>query len=110
MTEDASRWVVGWVRADFGLDLATLDEVTHGADQHARLWLGQAADGSRYAVKLSGGGTPAGLVVMAYLAGQGCRASRRRCVPPMGGCAVSATAAASRWCRGCPTTGHWTVR
>ncbi|MEH1166809.1 aminoglycoside phosphotransferase family protein [Micromonospora sp. CPCC 205539] len=63
--------VVRWVRVDFGLDLTTLDEVTHGADQHARLWLGQTADGTRYAVKLSGGGTPAGLVVTAYLAGQG---------------------------------------
>ncbi|MDG9676140.1 hypothetical protein [Micromonospora sp. DH14] len=33
--------------------------------------MGRAADGGRYAVKLSGGGTPAGLVVTAYLAGQG---------------------------------------
>ncbi|MFF4880643.1 phosphotransferase enzyme family protein [Micromonospora sp. NPDC000668] len=71
MIEDASRQVVGWVRADFGLDLTTMDEVTHGADQHARLWLARAADGARYAVKLSGGGTPAGLVVTAHLAGQG---------------------------------------
>ncbi|MET8230582.1 phosphotransferase [Micromonospora sp. NPDC005298] len=60
--------VAGWVRADFGLDVATLDEVTHGADQDARLWRALAGDGTRYAVKLSGGGTPAGLTVTAYLA------------------------------------------
>ena len=71
MTRDISRQVVGWVRADFGLDLSALGEVTHGADQHARLWRAQASDGRRYAVKLSGGGTPAGLLVTEYLAGQG---------------------------------------
>ncbi|SCF15532.1 spectinomycin phosphotransferase [Micromonospora coriariae] len=71
MIEDATRQVTGWVRTDFGLDLTRVDEVTHGADQHARLWLAHAADGNRYAVKLSGGGTPAGLVVTAHLAGQG---------------------------------------
>ncbi|PWR04939.1 aminoglycoside phosphotransferase [Micromonospora acroterricola] len=48
-----------------------MDEVTHGADQHARLWQARTADGAGYAVKLSGGGTPAGLVVTAHLAGQG---------------------------------------
>lgn len=110
MIEDASRQVVGWVRADFGLDLTTMDEVTHGADQHARLWLARAADGARYAVKLSGGGTPAGLVVTAHLAGQGCRAFPRRCVPATGGCAVTATAAASRWCPGSRTIGRSTAR
>ncbi|MBQ0902255.1 phosphotransferase enzyme family protein [Micromonospora sp. U21] len=71
MLEDATQQVAGWVRADFGLDLTLLDEVTHGADQRARLWRAHAADGTRYAVKLSGGGTPAGLVVTAHLAGQG---------------------------------------
>ncbi|MDG4758403.1 aminoglycoside phosphotransferase family protein [Micromonospora sp. WMMD710] len=63
--------VIGWVRSDFGLDLTTLEAVTHGADQHARLWLARAANGTRYAVKLSGGGTAAGLAVTAYLAEQG---------------------------------------
>ncbi|WP_410812614.1 phosphotransferase enzyme family protein [Micromonospora sp. 067-2] len=71
MIDDTSRQVAGWVRADFGLDLTTVDEVTHGADQHARLWRASCADGARYAVKLSGGGTPAGLVVAAHLAEQG---------------------------------------
>ncbi|MEV4658588.1 aminoglycoside phosphotransferase family protein [Micromonospora sp. NPDC049301] len=71
MIEDATGLVTGWIRTEFGLDLARLDEVTHGADQRARLWLAHTADGTRYAVKLSGGGTPAGLVVTAHLAGQG---------------------------------------
>lgn len=68
--DDAAGQVTGWARTDFGLDLTDLDEVTHGADQHARLWRAHAADGTRYAVKLSGGGTPAGLVVAAHLAAQ----------------------------------------
>lgn len=70
MIEDVPRQVADWVRADFGLVVSAMDEVSHGADQHARLWLAQASDGARYAVKLSGGGTPAGLVVTAYLAAQ----------------------------------------
>ncbi|MEU7846778.1 phosphotransferase enzyme family protein [Micromonospora parva] len=71
MAQDVVRQVVERVRAGFGLRLSTMERVNHGADQHARLWLAQAADGGRYAVKLSGGGTPAGLVVTAHLAGQG---------------------------------------
>ena len=60
--------VRGWVEEDFALDLVSMDEVEHGADDKAQLWRGNAADGARYAVKLSGGGTPAGLVVTAHLA------------------------------------------
>ena len=60
--------VRGWVEEDFALDLVSMDEVEHGADDNAQLWRGNAADGARYAVKLSGGGTPAGLVVTAHLA------------------------------------------
>ncbi|MFE0528237.1 phosphotransferase enzyme family protein [Micromonospora parva] len=71
MAQDVVRQVVERVGTGFGLRLSTMERVSHGADQHARLWLAQAADGGRYAVKLSGGGTPAGLVVTAYLAGQG---------------------------------------
>ncbi|CCH18109.1 phosphotransferase enzyme family protein [Micromonospora lupini] len=71
MARDVSRQVAGWVRADFGLDLSTLDEVTDGADEHARLWRARTSEGRRYAVKLSGGGTPAGLIVTAHLAAQG---------------------------------------
>ncbi|MCG5462264.1 phosphotransferase [Micromonospora sp. MED01] len=71
MVQDVTRQVAEQVRTGFSLQLSAMELVTSGADQHARLWLAQAADGSRYAVKLSGGGTPAGLVVSAYLAGQG---------------------------------------
>jgi len=56
------------VREDFDVDLVSMDEVGHGADESAELWRGTAADGSSYAVKLSGGGTPAGLLVPAHLA------------------------------------------
>ncbi|MET8093662.1 phosphotransferase [Micromonospora sp. NPDC005220] len=71
MMRDVARQVAEQVRTSFGLRLSMMERITHGADQHARLWLAQAADGGRYAVKLSGGGTPAGLVVTAYLAEQG---------------------------------------
>ncbi|MET8262639.1 phosphotransferase [Micromonospora arida] len=71
MAQDDARQVAGQVRTGFGLQLSTMELVTSGADQRARLWLAQTADGGRYAVKLSGGGTPAGLVVTAYLAEQG---------------------------------------
>ncbi|MET8360093.1 aminoglycoside phosphotransferase family protein [Micromonospora sp. NPDC005171] len=70
MVSDVARQVAEQVRTGFGLRLSTMEPVTSGADQNARLWLAQAADGGRYAVKLSGGGTPAGLVVTAYLAEQ----------------------------------------
>jgi spectinomycin phosphotransferase len=57
-----------WVREDFGLALHSMHEVTDGADDNARLWRAVAAGGARYAVKLSGGGTAAGLRVSAQLA------------------------------------------
>ncbi|MGC4760977.1 phosphotransferase enzyme family protein [Micromonospora trifolii] len=71
MVQDVARQVAEQVRTGFGLRLSTMESVAFGADEHARLWLAQTADGGRYAVKLSGGGTPAGLVVTAYLAEQG---------------------------------------
>ncbi|MGC4868423.1 phosphotransferase enzyme family protein [Micromonospora sp. DT53] len=71
MAQDVARQVVDQVRTSFGLELSTMESVTSGADQYARLWLAEAADGGRYAVKLSGGGTRAGLVVTAFLAEQG---------------------------------------
>ncbi|MDG4781021.1 phosphotransferase [Micromonospora sp. WMMD961] len=71
MTEGDSRRLAEQVRAGFGLSVSALEQVTHGADQHARLWLARTVDDGRYAVKLSGGGTAAGLVVTAYLADQG---------------------------------------
>lgn len=60
-----------WVREDFGLDVMGLVVVGHGADETAELWRGVATDGRAYAVKLSGGGTPAGLVLTGYLAACG---------------------------------------
>ncbi|MFG1653143.1 phosphotransferase enzyme family protein [Micromonospora sp. NPDC049275] len=66
-----SRQVADWVRADFGLDLSVLNEITHGSDERARLWRARTPDGARFAVKLSGGGTSAGLIVTAHLAARG---------------------------------------
>ena len=45
--------------------------VGHGADTAAELWRAVAPDGAAYAVKLSGGGTPAGDVVTSHLAAKG---------------------------------------
>jgi spectinomycin phosphotransferase len=47
------------VREDFGVDLTSINRVGHGGDEQAELWRGVSVDGSPYAVKLSGGGTPA---------------------------------------------------
>jgi len=63
--------VRAWVREDFGVDLISMDVTGHGADDAAELWRGVCMDGARYAVKLSGGGTPAGIVVSALLAEKG---------------------------------------
>jgi spectinomycin phosphotransferase len=60
-----------WVQQDFGVEIATLTAVEHGADQASLLWRGVGADGASYAVKLSGGGTPAGLIVSVHLAEHG---------------------------------------
>jgi len=60
-----------WVQQDFGVEIATLTAVEHGADEASLLWRGAGADGASYAVKLSGGGTPAGLIVSVHLAEHG---------------------------------------
>ena len=60
-----------WVREDFGVELTSIDRVGHGADTAAEAWRGVSAAGASYAVKWSGGGTPAGLVVSAHLAEHG---------------------------------------
>lgn len=60
-----------WVQQDFGVEITTLSSVEHGADEAAQLWRGFRADGASYAVKLSGAGTPAGLIVSAHLAEHG---------------------------------------
>ncbi|WP_199423653.1 phosphotransferase family protein [Actinotalea solisilvae] len=59
------------VLEEFGVRLVATEEVAHGADRRARLWRARADDGSRYALKRSSGGTPAGTVVSAYLADRG---------------------------------------
>ncbi|SCL27921.1 spectinomycin phosphotransferase [Micromonospora rhizosphaerae] len=63
--------LAGWVADDFGLTLASAVPVGYGADAAAELWRATTMDGGDYAVKLSGGGTAAGLVVTAELARQG---------------------------------------
>ncbi|MGC1211780.1 MAG: phosphotransferase [Micromonospora sp.] len=60
-----------WVAEDFGLSLVSAVPVGYGADATAELWRATTVDGGEYAVKLSGGGTSAGLVVTAQLARQG---------------------------------------
>ncbi|MGR6319155.1 phosphotransferase [Micromonospora soli] len=59
------------VAEEFGLTLLTTVPVDLGADPAARLWRATTADGHDYAVKLTGGGTPAGAVVTARLVRQG---------------------------------------
>lgn len=59
------------VAEEFGLTLVSAAPVGFGADPAARLWRATTADGHAYAVKLSGGGNPAGLVVTAQLARRG---------------------------------------
>ncbi|WP_200216217.1 phosphotransferase [Micromonospora coerulea] len=63
--------LAGWVAEDFGLALVAAELVPYGADDAARLWRATDADGAQWAVKLSGGGTPAGLCVTAHLSARG---------------------------------------
>ena len=63
--------LAAWVAQDFGLTLVSAVPVGHGADAAAQLWRATTVDGAAYAVKLSGGGTPAGLLVPARLARRG---------------------------------------
>ncbi|MBE3076001.1 MAG: aminoglycoside phosphotransferase family protein, partial [Actinobacteria bacterium] len=60
-----------WVQQDFGVEIITLTAVEHGADEASLLWRGVGAGGASYLVKLSGGGTPAGLFVSVHLAEHG---------------------------------------
>lgn len=67
------RNIVAWVQEDFGIELDKLEGAEHGADVAAAVWRGTAVDGRVYAVKWSGGGTAAGLLVPAQLATAGVR-------------------------------------
>lgn len=71
MATGVDQRLAGWVADDFGLTVVSAVPVGFGADASAELWRATTADGGEYAVKLSGGGTPAGLVVTAQLARQG---------------------------------------
>ena len=59
-----------WLLADFGLDVAELSPVAHGADVAAQVWRASTATNT-YAVKWSGAGTNTGHQVAAYLADSG---------------------------------------
>ena len=60
-----------WVRADFSLSLTATERVGLGADTSAEVWHAVAEDGLRYAVKWSGGGSRAALLVPALLTARG---------------------------------------
>jgi hypothetical protein len=65
----AAAWdrLPAWVRADFGVELVSIEPTRYGSDETAELWRGVTADGAAFAVKLSGGGSAAGLAVSAHL-------------------------------------------
>lgn len=67
---DESR-LRGWVLAAFGRDLGTLEAIGFGADSAAQLWRAETTAGACYAVKVSKGGTAAGLVASSHLAARG---------------------------------------
>jgi spectinomycin phosphotransferase len=56
-----------WARDDFGVTLVGLDLVHGGVDEHAQVWHGRADDGAQYAIKLTAGGSDAGLTLPRYL-------------------------------------------
>lgn len=66
--DDALR---AWVRADFSLALTATERIGLGADAAADVWHAVGEDGLRYAVKWSGGGAGAALLVPALLAERG---------------------------------------
>lgn len=70
MTATGER-LCAWVRDDFGVEFTSIGRVGLGADAAAELWRGVSAVGTSYAVKWSGGGTPAGLLVAAHLVEHG---------------------------------------
>jgi spectinomycin phosphotransferase len=59
-----------WILEDFGLDVAELSPVGHGADVAAQVWKAVTTTNT-YAVKWSGAGTNTGHQVAAYLADLG---------------------------------------
>ena len=57
-----------WVRADFDVELVSMEPVDLGTDTAATLWRGVAQDGSVLAIKWTAGGSTAGPVVSSHLA------------------------------------------
>lgn len=51
------------VQEAFGITLSSLEPVAHGADEAAQVWRGTDENGAVYAVKLTSGGSSAGLTV-----------------------------------------------
>lgn len=107
-----------WVREEFAVDLVALQPVGHGADQAAELWRGVATDGRAYAVKLSAGGTAAGLALTAHLARRGVRGVAAPLTSREGrlwtereGCRLSVVPWVSdtRALAGGTTAAHWTA-
>ncbi|WP_198664089.1 phosphotransferase [Jiangella endophytica] len=59
-----------WIRADFGIVADEVTPIGHGADAAAAVWMVRAG-GAFYAVKWTGGGSAAGLLLPARLASLG---------------------------------------
>ncbi len=59
-----------WIGTDFGIAFSEVTPVGHGADAAAAVWMVRAGD-ARYAVKWSGGGSAAGLLLPDRLASLG---------------------------------------
>ncbi|TDC47880.1 aminoglycoside phosphotransferase family protein [Jiangella ureilytica] len=57
-----------WIDADFGVRFVEVTPIGHGADAAASVWQVTQRDRTRYAVKWSGGGSAAGLLLPARLA------------------------------------------
>ncbi|MEZ0446351.1 phosphotransferase [Cellulomonas sp. ICMP 17802] len=62
--------MVDWLRADFGLAVVEL-RAAGGSDSAAQVWQAVTADGARYAVKWTSGGSAAGILLPATLALRG---------------------------------------
>jgi spectinomycin phosphotransferase len=60
-----------WIRADFDVELASMEPVGLGSDTAAMLWRGFARDGTVYAIKWTTGGSTAGYAISSHLAGLG---------------------------------------
>ncbi|WP_170284564.1 hypothetical protein [Kribbella amoyensis] len=83
-----------WIRADFGLNVAEITSVGHGADIAAQVWEAVAAEG-RYAVKWSAAGSDTGHEVAAFLADSGVAGIPQLVRTVAGGCGATTRASGS---------------